>query len=133
MKLCSDHDLPIWLQRERRELRGILGKDVGDRVQEQATDALRDPEDYGTGDNLGLEDMFVEMTEEEGLDQRTQTQEMDSDEETITDVPNDDDHELFEDYMEIDDTQPQTTRTRGGRVIKRHTHLNDYEVYVIFA
>ena len=32
---------------------------------------------------------------------------------------NDDDHELFEDYMEIDGTKSETTRTRGGRVIKR--------------
>ena len=39
------------------------------------------------------------------------------------DVLNDDDPELFEDYIGIDDTQRETTRTRGGRVIKRPTHL----------
>ena len=83
-------------------------------------------------DNLDLEDLFAEMTEE-ALDQRPQTQEMDSGDETIADILNDDDHELCQDCMEIDDTQWETTRTRGGRVIKRHTHLNDYEVYVYFA
>ena len=66
LKLCSDH-----------ELRGTLGEDVRDRVLEQTTDALSAPEDYGRGDNLGLEDLFTEMSEE-GLGQRTQTQEMDS-------------------------------------------------------
>ena len=48
--------------------------------------------------------------------------------EASPDVLNDDDHELLEDYIEIDDTQRETTRTRGGRVIKRHTHLEDYGV-----
>ena len=48
--------------------------------------------------------------------------------EAIPDVLNDDDHELFEDYIEIDDTQRETTRPRGGRVIKRPTHLEDYGV-----
>ena len=43
-------------------------------------------------------------------------------------VLNDDDHELFEDYIAIDDTQRETTRTRGVRVIKRPTHLEDYGV-----
>ena len=65
---------------------------------------------------------------EKGLKQRPQTQETDSGDEAIPDVLNDDDHELFEDYMEIDDTQRETTRTRGGRVIKRPTHLDDYGV-----
>ena len=46
-KICSDRELPIWSLRKRPELRGILGEDVGDRVLEQATDALRDREDYG--------------------------------------------------------------------------------------
>ena len=50
-------------------------------------------------------------------------------EEASPDVLNDDDHELFEDYIEMDDTQRETTRTRGGRVIKRPTHLDDYGVY----
>ena len=71
LKLCSDRDLPIWLLRKRHELTGTLGEDVGDRVLEHATDALRDPEEYGKGDNLGLED-------EEGLEQMPQNQEMDS-------------------------------------------------------
>ena len=44
---------------------------------------------------------------------------MDSVDEAIPDVLNDDDHDLFEDYMEIDDTQWEITRTREGRVIKR--------------
>ena len=48
--------------------------------------------------------------------------------EASPDVPNDDDPELFEDYIEIDDTQRENTRTRGGRVIKRPTHLEDYGV-----
>ena len=54
------------------------------------TDALRDPEDYGRNDNLGIKDLFAEMTEEEGLEQRIQTKEMDSDDDVIIDVPNDD-------------------------------------------
>ena len=116
----------IWLLRKRHELTGTV-EDVGDRVLEQATYALRNPEDYGECDNLDLEDLFTEMTEE-GLEQMLQTQEMDSGDEAIPDVLNDDDHELFEDYMEIDDTQWDTTRTRGGRVIKRPTHLDDYGV-----
>ena len=128
LKLCGYRDLPMWLLTKRHELRGTLGEDVGDRILEQATDVLRDPEDYGRGDNLGLEDMFAEMTEEEGLKQRTQTQEMDCGHKAITDVTNDDDHVLFEDYVEINDTQRETTRTRGSRVIKRHTHLDDYVV-----
>ena len=58
---------------------------------------------------------------------------MDSGAEAITDAPNDDDHELFEDYIEIHDTQWESTRTRGFLVIKRPTHLDDYGVYVCFA
>ena len=69
---------------------------VGDLVLEQASDILRYSEDYGRSANLGIKDLFAEMTEEEGLDQRIQTQEMNSDDEAITDVPNDNDHELFE-------------------------------------
>ena len=46
-KLCSDGDLPIWLLRKRYELTRTLGEYVGDRVLEQATDALRDPNEYG--------------------------------------------------------------------------------------
>ena len=57
------------------------------------------------------------MTEEEGLELRTQTYEMNSGDEAITDVPNDDNHELF-----------KTTRPREGRVIKRPTHLDVYGV-----
>ena len=55
---------------------------------------------------------------------------MDSSDEAISDVLNDDDHELFEDYMamEIDYTQRETTRIRGGRVIQWPTHLDDYGV-----
>ena len=68
-------------------MRGTIGEYVGDRVIEQATYALRDPEDYGRGDNLGLEDLFAEMTEV-GLEQRSQTQEMDSGDEAIPEVPN---------------------------------------------
>ena len=93
MKLCSDRDLHIWLLRKCHELRGTLGYDDGDRVLEQATDALSDPEDYGRCDNLGLEDLFAEMTEER-LEQRTRTQEMDTGDEAIPDVPNNDDHGL---------------------------------------
>ena len=111
LKLCSDRDLPIWLLKKRHELTGTLGEDVGVLVLKQETDALGEPEEYGEGENLGLEDMFAEMTEE-GLGQRPQTQEMDSVDEAIPDVPNDDDFELFEDYMEIDDTQLETTSTR---------------------
>ena len=47
---------------------------------------------------------------EEGLGQRPQK--MHSVDEAIPDVLNDDDHELFDDYMEIDDTQRETTMTR---------------------
>ena len=65
---------------------------------------------------------------EEGLEQRSQTQEMPYGDEASPDVLHDDDHELFEDYIQIDDTQRETTRTRGGRVIKRPTHLEDYVV-----
>ena len=74
------------------------------------------------GDDLGLEDLFAEMTEE-GLEQRSQTQEMPYGDEASPDVLIDDDHELFEDYIEIDDTQGKTTRTRGGCIIKLPTHL----------
>ena len=95
LKLCSDRDLPIWLLRKRHELTGTLGEDVGDQVLEQATVALRDPDEYGEGDNLGLEDLFAERTEE-GLEQRPQTQEMYSGDEASPYVLNDDDHELFE-------------------------------------
>ena len=59
---------------------------------------------------------------EEGLEQRSKTQVI------PYDVLNDDDPELFEDYIEIDDTQRENTRARGGRVIKRPTHLEDYGV-----
>ena len=124
LKLCSDRDLPIWLLRKRHEL---TGEYVGDWVLEQATDAMTDPDEYGDGDNLGLKDLFAERTEE-GLEQRPQTQEMDSGDEAMPDVLNDDDHELFEDYIEIDYTQRETTRIRRGRVIKRPTHLDDYGV-----
>ena len=103
MKLCSDRDFPILLLRKRNELTGTLGEDVGDRVLEQATDALSDLDEYGEGDNLGLEDLFAGRTEE-GLERRPQTQEMDSGDEESRDVLNDDDHELFENYIEIDDT-----------------------------
>ena len=65
---------------------------------------------------------------EEGLEQRSQTQEMHYGDEASPEVLNDDDHELLEDYIEIDDTQRETTRTRGGHVIKRPTHLEDYGV-----
>ena len=106
LKLCSDRDLPIWLLRKRHEL---TGEDVGNRVLEQATDALRDPDEYGDGDNLGLEDLFAEMIEE-GLEQRPQTQEMDSGDEASPDVLNDDYHEFFKDYIEIDDNQREATR-----------------------
>ena len=124
LKLCSDRDLPIWLPRKRHELKG---EDVGDRVLEQATDALGDSDKHGNDDDIGLEDLFAKMTEE-GLEQRSQTQEMPYGDEASHDVLNDNDPELFEDYIEIDDTQRETTRTRGGRVIKRPTHLEDYWV-----
>ena len=78
---------------------GTLEEDVGDRVLEQATNALRDPDEYGEGDNLGLEDLFAETTEER-LEQRPQTQEMDSGDEASPD-----DHELFVNYMEKDDSR----------------------------
>ena len=94
MKLCSDRDLPIWLLRKRHELTGVVGEDVGDRVLEQATDALRDPDEYGEGDNLDLEDLFAERTEE-GLEQMPQTQEMDSGDEASPDVLNDNDHDCM--------------------------------------
>ena len=97
LKLCSDCDLPIWLLRKRHKLTGTLGEDVADRVLEHATYSLRDPEEYGEGDNLGLEDLFGEMIEE-GLEQRPKTQEMYSGDEAIPDVLNDDDYELFADY-----------------------------------
>ena len=98
LKLCSDRDLPIWSLRKRHELRGTLREDVSDRVLELATDALSNPEDHGRCDNIGLDNLFAEMTEER-LGQRTQTQEMNSGDEAIPDVPNNDDHELFEDYV----------------------------------
>ena len=124
LKLCSDRDLPICLLRKRHELKG---EDVGDRVLEQATDALGDSDEHGNGNDLGLEDLFAEMTEE-GLEQRSQTQDMPYGDEASPDVLNDGDPELFEDYIEIDDTQRENTRTRGGRGITRPTHLEDYEV-----
>ena len=83
--------------------------------------------EHGNGDDLGLEDQFAEKTEE-GLEQRSQTQEMHYGDGASPDVLSDDDHELLEDYIELDDTQRKTTRTRGGCVIKRHTHLEDYGV-----
>ena len=70
---------------------------------------------------------------EEGLEQRSQPQEIPYGDEASPDVLKDDDHELFEGYIEIDDTQRETTRTRGGRVIKRPTHLEDYGVSVYFT
>ena len=76
---------------------GTLGEDVGDRVLEQAKDAIRDPDEYGECDNLSLEDLLAERTEE-GLERMPQTQEMDSGDEASPDVLNDDDYELFEDY-----------------------------------
>ena len=51
---------------------------------------------------------------EEGLEQRSQIQDMPYGDEASPDVLNDDDPELFEDYIEIDDTQRENTRTRGG-------------------
>ena len=41
----------------------MKGEDVGDRVLEQATDALGDSDEHGNGDDLGLENLFAEMTE----------------------------------------------------------------------
>ena len=89
LKLCSDRHLPIWVMRKRHEL---TGEDVGDRVLEQATDALGDSDEHGNGDHLGLEDLFSEMTEG-GLEQRSQTQEVHYGDEASPDVLNDDDHE----------------------------------------
>ena len=63
LKLCSDRDLAIWLLMQRHELTGTLREDVGDRILEHPTDAPRDPDEYGEGDNLGLEDLFAERTE----------------------------------------------------------------------
>ena len=48
----------------------------------------------------------------------------------IPKVPNNDDRELFEDSLEIEDDQKEENRARGGRVIKRHTHLDDYRIYL---
>ena len=70
---------------------------------------LWDTDEHGDGDDLGLEDLFAEMTEE-GLEQRSQTQDMPYGDEASPDVLNDDDPELFEDYIEIDDTQRENTR-----------------------
>ena len=89
LKLCSDRDLLIWVMRKRHEL---TGEYVGDRVLEQATDALGDSDEHGNGDDLGLEDLFAEMTEE-GLEQRSQTQEVHYGDEASPDVLKDDDHE----------------------------------------
>ena len=58
LKLFSDRDLPTWLLKKRHELTRTLGEDVGDWDLEHATDTLRDPDEYGEGDNLGLEDLF---------------------------------------------------------------------------
>ena len=58
---------------------------------------------------------------------------MDSGDEASPDVLNEDDHEFFEDYMEINDPQWETTMTRGGRIVKRPTHLDDYGIQVYFA
>ena len=124
LKLCSDRDLPIWLLRKRHELKGEY---VGDRVLEQATDALGDFDEHGNGDDLGLENLFAEMTEE-GLEQRSQTQDMPYGDEASPDVLNDDDPELFEDYIEIDDTPTGEYQDTRRRVIKRPTHLKDYGV-----
>ena len=57
-------------------------------------------------------------------EQRIQTQELDYGDEAITDVPNDVDHELSENCMERDDTQRETIRTQGDRVINRPTHMD---------
>ena len=65
---------------------------------------------------------------EEALEQWSQTQEMHYGDDANTDVLNDDVHESLEDYIEIDDTQRETNKTRGGRSIKRPTHLEDYGV-----
>ena len=37
LKLCSDRDLPIWLLRNHHELRGTLGKYIGDRVLDRCS------------------------------------------------------------------------------------------------
>ena len=86
---------------------------------------------WTTSGNIGLTPLARVMgvgRQQQGLEQRSQTQEMNYGDEASPDVLNDDDHELLEDYIEIDHTQRETTRTRGGRVIKRPTHLEDYEV-----
>ena len=44
LKLCSNCNLPIWLLKKRPVLKG---EDVGDRVLEQATDALGDSDEHG--------------------------------------------------------------------------------------
>ena len=59
LKLCSDRDLPIWLLRKRHEL---AGEDVGDQVIEQTTDSLGNRNQHGNGNDLGLEELFSEMT-----------------------------------------------------------------------
>ena len=55
LKLCTDRDIPIWLLKKTNELTGTLGEDGSDQIIEQATDALRDRDEYGEGYNLGLE------------------------------------------------------------------------------
>ena len=92
LKLSSDRDSPIWLLRKRKEM---TGEGVGDRVLEPATDALGDPDEHGNGDDLGLEDLFAEITEE-GLEQMPQTQEMHYGDEASPDFLNDNDYELLE-------------------------------------
>ena len=47
---------------------------------------------------------------------------------TLPDVPNNDDHKLFKDYMEIYDKQRETTRTRRDRVIKQPMYQDDYRI-----
>ena len=49
--------------------------------------------------------------QQQRLGKRTEAPYMYSGDEAITDVPNDDDHELFEDDMEKYDTKRETTRT----------------------
>ena len=71
LKLCSDRDLPICLLRKRHKL---TGEYVGDRILEQATDALGDSDEHRISDDLGLEDLFAETTDK-GLEQWSQTQE----------------------------------------------------------
>ena len=63
----------LWLLSRRHDLRKTLGEDVGDLVVEHTTDALRDLENYGRSDNLGIKDLFAEISEEERLEQRIQT------------------------------------------------------------